>query len=53
MKESTKLRLTGGGIILINLFIIGWYNIKGLSAITMTLGIAVVFEMFVKMGRKG
>ncbi|MCK5236215.1 MAG: hypothetical protein KAR06_04440 [Deltaproteobacteria bacterium] len=53
MKQSTKLRLIGGGIILLNLFIIGWYNIKGIPVLMLTIGVAFVFEAVIKFGKKG
>lgn len=53
MKRSTKLRLLGGGIILNNLFIIGAFNLKGIPVLMLTLGVAVAFEIFIKIGRQG
>lgn len=47
MKKSTKLRLFGGLVLLINLVIIGSYNITGLPVLLMTFGFAVAFELLV------
>ena len=47
MKKSTKLRLFGALVILVNLIIIGSYNITGLPVILMTFGFAVVYELLV------
>lgn len=47
MKKSTKLRLFGALVILVNLIIIGSYNITGLPVILMTFGFAVVYELLI------
>lgn len=44
MKKSTKLRILGGIIILINLWAIGTYDITGPLVLLMTFGIAIAFE---------
>ena len=38
------IRIIGGIIILINLVIIGAYNIEGLMVLVLTFGVAILFE---------
>ena len=38
------IRIIGGIIILINLVIIGAYNIEGLMILVLTFGVAILFE---------
>jgi hypothetical protein len=45
MKRSTTLRLTGGAIVLVNLWAVGHYAISGLPVLLMTVGVAVAFEL--------
>lgn len=47
MKKSTKLRLFGVLVLLINLVIIGSYNITGLPVLLMTFGFAIVYELLI------
>jgi len=47
MKKSTKLRLLGVMVLLINLIIIGAYNITGIPVILMTFGFAIAYEYIV------
>lgn len=46
MKTSTKFRLAGGAIIIFDLWLIGQYNITGIPALLLTVGVAAVFEGF-------
>jgi len=47
MKKSTKLRLFGALVLLINLVIIGSYNITGLPVLLMTFGFAIAYELLI------
>ena len=47
MKKKTKLRLFGGAILLMNLMIIGHYNLQGLAVLALTFGFAIGYEFFV------
>jgi hypothetical protein len=47
MKNSTKLRLFGGAVLLFNLWLIGNYNLKGIPVIILTFGFAIGFELLV------
>lgn len=42
-----KKRLIGAGILLFNLYLIGRYNIEGIPALLLTLGVAAGWEFFV------
>lgn len=44
MTKNT-IRIIGGIIILINLVIIGSYNIEGLMVLVLTFGVAILFEL--------
>ena len=47
MKTSTKLRIFGGVVLLFNLWLIGRYDLKGTTALLLTLGFAIGYEFFV------
>lgn len=47
MKKTTKLRLFGGAVLLLNLWLIGTYNLQGLPVILMTFGFAIAFEYLI------
>ena len=47
MKKKTKLRLFGGLVILVNLMLIGHYNLQGFEVLVLTFGFAIVYEFFV------
>lgn len=47
MNQQTKLRMFGGCILLINLYVIGHYNLEGFPALLLTLGFAVGYEYLV------
>jgi len=47
MKKSTKLRIFGALVILVNLIIIGSYNITGLPVLLMTFGFAIAYELLI------
>lgn len=53
MRHSTLVRIIGGMILLVNLYIVGHYNIKGPMVLVMTFGFAIVWELlFVQRLRK-
>lgn len=47
MKQSSKLRLVGGAVLLFNLWLIGANNIGGVPALLMTVGFAIGFELLI------
>lgn len=47
MKKTTKLRLFGGSVLLLNLWLIGTYNLQGLPVLLLTFGFAAAFEYLV------
>ena len=47
MKKTTQLRLFGAAVLLMNLWLIGEYNLTGLPVLLMTVGFAVFFEILV------
>ena len=47
MKPTTILRLLGAAILFFNLWLAGAYNISGVPLLLMTVGFAVVFELFI------
>lgn len=47
MKKATKLRLLGGLVLLFNLWLIGQYNLEGISVLLLTFGFAVGYELLV------
>ena len=47
MKTRTKLRLLGGAVLLLNLWLIGHYSIEGLPVLLMTFGFAIAYEYVV------
>jgi hypothetical protein len=47
MKKRTKLRLIGGLVLLFNLWLIGHYNLKGISVLLLTFGFAVAYEYII------
>lgn len=47
MKTATKLRLFGGVILLLNLWLIGNYNLQGLPVFLLTFGFAIGYEYLV------
>lgn len=47
MKKATKLRLIGGGVLVFNLWLSGYYNIEGVPMLLLTLGFAVGYEYLV------
>lgn len=47
MKKTTKLRLFGGAILLLNLWAIGQYNIDGIPVLLLTFGFAIGYEFLV------
>ncbi|MFA6545533.1 MAG: hypothetical protein WCS99_14035 [Limisphaerales bacterium] len=47
MKKATKLRLIGGAVLLFNIWLIGQYNIHGISVLLLTFGFAGVYEYVV------
>lgn len=42
---KTQLRILGGIIILINLVVIGSYDINGFMVLVLTVGVALLFEL--------
>lgn len=53
MKQTTKLRLLGGAILFVNLWLIGQYNISGIPVLLMTVGFAGAYEWLVVRPRRG
>jgi len=47
MKKTTKLRLFGGVILLINMWAIGQYDISGIPVFLLTFGFAIGYEVIV------
>ena len=47
MKRTTKLRLIGGGVLLFILWLIGNYNIEGVTVLVVTFGFAAGYEYLV------
>lgn len=47
MKKATKLRLIGGAVLLFILWLIGNYNIDGISVLFLTFGFAAGYEYLV------
>jgi hypothetical protein len=47
MKRSTRLRLFGGAVLLVNLYLVGRYEIQGVLALLMTFGFAIAFELLI------
>ena len=47
MKKGTKLRLLGGVILFFNLWLIGNYNLQGISVLLLTFGFAIVYEYLI------
>jgi hypothetical protein len=47
MKNTTKLRLIGGGVLVFNIWLIGYYNLDGIPMLLLTLGFAVGYEYLV------
>lgn len=47
MTYSTKLRLVGGGILILNLLLIGHYDLQGLPVLLLTFGFAVGYEYLI------
>ncbi len=45
MKKSTLLRLVGGVVLLFNLWLIGAYELKGVSTLLLTFGFAAGYEL--------
>ena len=44
MKQTTKLRLFGGAVLLLNLWLIGAYALEGWLALVLTFGFAIAYE---------
>jgi hypothetical protein len=47
MKKATKLRLFGGAVLLLNLVLIGRYNLSGVPVLLLTFGFAIGFEFII------
>jgi hypothetical protein len=47
MKNTTRLRLIGGCILLFNLWLIGQYNLQGIPVLVLTFGFALGYEFLV------
>lgn len=47
MKKATKLRLFGGAVLLMNLILIGRYNLSGVPVLLLTFGFAIGFEFII------
>jgi len=47
MKKATKLRLLGGAVLLMNLILIGRYNLRGVPVLLLTFGFAIGFEFII------
>lgn len=47
MKTTMKLRLIGGCVLLFNLWLVGHYNLEGISVLLLTLGFAAGYEYLV------
>ena len=47
MQKTTKLRLIGGAVLLFNLWLIGRYNLQGMSVLLLTFGFALGYEFLV------
>ena len=47
MKPRTKLRLTGGTILLFSLWLIGQYSVEVIPVLFMTFGFAIAYEYVV------
>ena len=47
MKRTTKLRLIGGGVLLFILWLIGNYNIEGVTVLLVTFKFAAGYEYLV------
>ena len=48
MKKTMKLRLIGGVVLLINLWLIGRYYLEGIPVLLLTLGFAGGYEYLVE-----
>lgn len=46
MKKTMKLRLIGGVVLLINLWLIGRYYLEGIPVLLLTLGFAGAIRIF-------
>lgn len=47
MSKATRLRWIGGGVLFVNLWIIGAYNLTGLPVLLLTFGFAIFYELVV------
>lgn len=47
MKLKTKLRAFGAAVLVLNLWLIGYYNVTGLPVLLLTFGFAAVYEWLV------
>ncbi len=47
MKKATKLRLIGGGVLVFNIWLIGYYNLEGIPMLLLTFSFAVGYEYLV------
>lgn len=47
MQKTTKLRLIGGAVLLFNLWLIGRYNLQGMSILLLTFGFALGYEFLI------
>ncbi|MEO8391191.1 hypothetical protein [Polaromonas sp.] len=46
-KGARNLRILGASILLLNLWLIGRYNLTGITVLLLTFGFAIAFEFFV------
>lgn len=47
VKKTTKLRLFGAAVLLFNLWLVGHYDIEGLTVLLLTVGFAIAYEFLV------
>lgn len=47
VKQTTKLRLIGGAVLLFNLWLIGQYKLEGIPVLLLTFGFAIGYEYLV------
>jgi len=47
MKNTTKLRIFGGLVLMFNIWLIGNYNLDGIPVLLLTFGFAIGYEYLV------
>lgn len=47
MSKTTRLRLIGGAALFFNFWLIGRYNLQGVSVLLLTFGFAIGYELLV------